>query len=252
MCGRILFYADRQRSRRYQRIDLLDALNIAKNACVLDRYDNIKKKTGYSFESVQRIRDELYTILKNQNPILASANFTPQPLDYYLEVLMYVTINGVEVLSSSATYEENDLTKNVYSDPSNEEPIHRKAGTGWIHQWGDGVLNSANLWYLRPSIDLDWSDIDLPSGTVLSTGTKYYVNLGPVTYNGTTYKTGDTFVGFNNVLATSNTGTVNTYVDCDLPEIIHEEIPKVAASVLMGTFENYQKSLRIEQEVKRS
>lgn len=251
MCSRIYFYADRQRSRRYKREDLLDALNIAQQSVKLDRYDNIKRETGYSFELVQRVRDELYTILQNAPAIPALGVDVVQPSDYDLEVLCFMTINGKDVLSTSRTYEESDLATNVYAKPSQDYPIHRKTATGWKCELNGGGFTAMNLWYLRPQVDIFWDDTDLPAGTALSAGVKYYVNNTSVTYNSITYNKGAVVIGLGGALVTSG-GTVNIIVNCELPDLLHEEICKVAASILMGTFENYQKSARIQQEVQRS
>ena len=253
MCSRIFFYADRQRSKRYKRVDLLDALNIAQQSVKLDRYDNIKRETGYSFELVQRVRDELYTILRRSPSLPAPGNNATQPPDYDLEVLCYVTINGKKVLSTSRTFEENDLSANVYAQPSADYPIHRKTATGWLIDYGAvSGLSTMDLWYLKEQGDIFWDEANLGLGAVLSLGSSYYVNQGPVVWNSLTYQTGsiiDVNVAGQNITLG---GTVNLVVNCELPKILHEEICKVAASVLMGTFENYQKSSRIQQEVNRS
>jgi uncharacterized protein (UPF0212 family) len=64
------------------------------------------------------------------------------------------------------------------------------------------------------------------------------------------YTQGQTFVAANTAL--TGTGTVINIVNCNLPEHTHEEIAKLAASIIIGEVSDYNKSKFAEQESLKS
>ena len=52
-------------------------LNYAQDRIIQDRYDNIKRDTGYSFQSLQRVRDEMRTLVTDvpYTPVINQGNY---------------------------------------------------------------------------------------------------------------------------------------------------------------------------------
>lgn len=241
LADRIYYHLDRQRSNRYKRFTLVDALNVATDRFIKDRYDNIKLSLPYSFERVERVRQELATLVSGPLAIVPANNDIAVPSNFQYEVLMYAVINGARRLSHTLTYAESDVTENAFMEPSNEYPIHRRTATGYNFQLGNGAFSSAELWFIKQQQILVFEDAQISAGAaVLSIGNLYYVNNLTVVHNFITYSDGQTFLAVNATLA--GPGTVSRYVDTDMPVTSHEEIAKMAADSLAGVSENYRKA----------
>lgn len=248
LTDRIYYHLDRQRSNRYKRFTLVDALNVATDRFIKDRYDNIKLSLPYSFERVERVRQELATLVKGPVPIVPTNGAIVIPVDFQYEVLMYATINGIDVLSQTKTYSENDLYQNAFTEPSDEYPTHRRTDTGYAFEWGGGSFTTAKLWYLKQQQVLVFEDTQIAAGAgVLSIGSTYYVNNLTVVHNFITYSQGQTFLAINGNLG--GAGTVSRYVDTDMPVTSHEEIAKMGADSLAGVSENYRKAQLLSGKV---
>ena len=254
LIARIQFYSDRTKSPRFNDTDhYLPALNVAQNTILNDRYYNIKKKTGYSFETVQRLRDELRSLVRYNIPILVVSNAISLPNDYMFELMMNITIDGTSRASKSVSYNEiNSLSKNSFQEPSIEYPVHFESDGGINFLFGDtGTPSTANLTYLRkPATIFKDSSVIVAGVGVLTIGNTYYVNVGPVTSDSITYATGDTFVATSADM--TGGGDVTYIVNSDLPDILHEELAKVAASVLQGTVNDYPGSAFAEKQAAKS
>lgn len=255
MHDRVDFWADTVKSPRYTRKQRDAALNIAIDSFVKDRYDNIKvadrDRVPYSFEIVERIKEELYTITEIDYPALVVNNQTPTPPEFLYHIVSFVEVAGKKVLSIPKPYVENDLSQNSFAKPSLDQPVHRRTPTGFKYDVGSASINRAFISYMKIPVQVKWNETPITAGiTVLVPGEVYYVVSGTA-IQGTTPHIADTvftslgtgFVG---------TGILNKVTNCNLPVHTHEEICKIAASVLTGTFENYNKSQKIDMESKRA
>jgi hypothetical protein len=248
LCDRIYFHLDRQRSNRYKRFTLVDGLNVAVDAFIKGRYDNIKLIVPYSFERVERVREELATLVTGPTFIAPAGANILVPGDFQYEILMYATINGIRTLSQTKTYSESDLSDNAFTEPSDSYPIHRRTSTGYNFEWGGGTFTQAELWYLKQQRILVFEDAKISAGAVvLINGQSYYVNNLTITQNGTPYFAGQTFVAVGTAFV--GPGTVSLYVDTDMPLTSQEEIAKKAADTIAGISENYRKAQLLSGKV---
>lgn len=252
MHNRVDFWADKVRSPRYRKDTRDDAVNIAIDAFIKDRYDNIKNRgVEYSFEIVERVREELNTILVDNFPLALVGTFAPTPTDFQYQILTYVFIGGKRVLCNVKSYVESDLSDNAFSQPDNRQPIHRRTATGFEFDAGPYPISSARMWYLKYPAIVEWNQTAIVAGaTVLTIGNSYTVVSGTVTVNGVTYVVGNVFIALSTTM--TGTGTVNPITNSDLPVTSHEEVCKIAAAVITGTFEDYSKSKYMDKEVFRS
>ena len=252
MHDRVDFWVDKVKAPRYKRATRDAALNVAIDFYIKDRYDNIKNRTSeYSFEIVERVREELNTLLVDEFPLPVTTNFSVEPPDFLYHILTYVEIQGQRSLSVLKGYVENDLSENSFSKPNKKQPIHRRVSNGFKFDAGLYTVSNAFMWYIKyPDVVKFNENAILAGPTVLTIGLDYYVFAGPVTHNGITYNTGDVFTAATTAM--TGTGTVNLLTNCNLPKSTHEEVCKIAASVLSGTFEDYQKSQKMNQEALRS
>lgn len=252
MHNRVDFWADKVRSPRYRKDSRDDAINVAIDAYTKDRYDNIKNRSvEYSFELVERVREELYTILVDNFLLSLSNNVAPQPSDFMYHVLTYVFIGGKRVLCSMKPYVESDLSDNAFTQPDNLQPHHRRTATGFEFDSGGFPIQSARMWYLKFPRTVKWDTTAIVAGaTVLTITSVYTVVSGSVTVAGITYNNGDVFTALSTTM--TGTGTVNLLINTDMPVQAHEEICKMAAMVLTGTFEDYNKAKYLDREVFRS
>jgi hypothetical protein len=246
------------------------ALNVAAKELVKNRYVPHRGNPNEFFEGIQKVRDELYTLVKqgadmkftvispnmtwNVNPNLLTDNTTPTNYMYILGVAVELNLGGANrhiAECSPLTFDEyRTIWKNPFKRPKNSYPY--------------------NFFYYQHS---DGLSIMRPTG---ATATKVYMDYikAPATIShGTLYQANENFTSSGqNVMAPENTQIRNTttnavttiqknaivnvasgtytilegelfigYTDTDLPATIHEELCKLAADSLMVDVENYNK-----------
>lgn len=248
--NRVDFWIDKVNSPRFKKDKYDAAINIAINDFINDRYENIKMAKGYAFQTIQKVRDELRTLIPDTLNIAPAADIFQLPIDYLHEVLLQVTISGKKVLSEFASFNELvDLADNGFLDTTDEYPRHIERGNQFEVRHGIGNFTMAHLDYIKmPAIVKRGSTAILPGPAVLTIG-RDYVNttVDTVVHNGVTYEQFDGFTAVNTVLA--GAGSVVLVTNCNLPPQTHEEICKMAAQVLTGTVENYDKRKIIKEEI---
>lgn len=248
---RVYFHADRQRSRRYTRSIITNALNVAIDAFINDRYDNIKKLTAYSFERVERIRQELDPLVVHTfiPPSTTNVYLAPADMRYALLSLVQVDNAGPFVLLQEPGLNEADREENDFLSASADFPYTRRYGGGTWQMFPSAghAVTSWELYYLKYQSVIVFGDAVITAGAnVLVTGQFYNVVDGTVTHNAVNYTQGQSFQAANTTLA--GTGSVALFTNTNMPLTSHEEIAVSAAAILMGTFENYQKRAVKEQE----
>lgn len=247
---RVYLWIDRVGSKRYRRQSITDALNVAINWFIKDRYDNIKKETGYSFELVERIRQELYTLIVETNIVPTGVRILT-PANFVYELVTFLTLNEERVLSQSRTYNENDLQGNSFMVPNLEYPLHRRSSLGYEYDFsGNGTFTNVQLFYLRRQVDMVFGNTKITAGAgTLIIGQNYYVEDAAIVSNGITYQPEDSFVATST--AFTGAGNVTRFVNCDLPETAHEEICGYAAAFLSGQHENFNKAMWTEKRLEQ-
>jgi hypothetical protein len=251
MHDKVDFWADKVKSPRYSRTDRDQALNTAIDSFVKDRYDNIKQQRRYSFEVPERVREELYPIIVDDYPISIVGQKTDTPPDFSYHLLTTVTVNGKQEPCDLKTYQESDLSKNSFTKPGVNKIIHRRTATGFTFSSGKLVLGPGLMTYLKNHTRVKFDETPITQGlTALIIGRPYYVVSGIVNSGSIIYPVGSVFTA--TIGSFTGTGIVNNLTQTELPVSTHEEICKIAASVLTGTFEDYQKSQKVSMEAERS
>tara|TARA_Y100000310_G_scaffold298998_1_gene333431 strand:+ start:2146 stop:2790 length:645 start_codon:yes stop_codon:yes gene_type:complete len=198
---------DKVESPRFTSPEKDRVLNMAQDRIIQDRYDNIRRDTGYSFQSLQRVRDEMRTLIKELPYVPVVVNpggyytFT-LPANYRHEILLQANINANTVTSIPIDYDTFGVAE---EDPFNKftanNPRHVESGA---------------------------TSVKIYTGT----GTLFYVALSYI----------------KNPAAID----LNTSTNSELPGTVHNELENIAASILNGTVEDYQKYQLLEKESKES
>lgn len=244
---RVKSYTGRDgRTARWDRNRHLDNfINVAIDAVVKDRYDNIKKNRRYSFDVFSRIKAELYTIVRRSaslNNALNGRNYIAVlPTDYLYEAGVEIVYDdGTRRFSENLSFNEMpSVSENSLKRPTKEYPGHLFHSGGMeVQIGGDGVISLVLLDYLVQPHRVS-SGVEITNATATTIGLNYYVNTGSITMNTVVYTRGQVFIADDVVFTGS--GTLISYVDTDLPVALHEEICKVAAGLLMESVNNFSK-----------
>ena len=249
MFRRIDSHSDKARAPRWSITDnYLFALNVAMSTFINDRVDNIREqRKKYAFETAQRIKDDLRTIVKSSLPITPINGILTVPLDYRYEVGVEVFINGKRTNSVPVTHNELPVLKdNLHTRPSKDRPVHYVDMDGFHLLAGEPGLITVGIisYIIEPSqMYLAEDPADRTTGlsqdslVALIVGATYYV-ITTAEHNTIFYNPGDTFVAVTTVLTS---GTVHYIVNCQLPAHTHEEICLMAAEILTGRAQKYEK-----------
>jgi len=272
--AKTMFFLDGERSPRFKTSQVDKALNTAINDILLDRYNNIHK-TGkekeYAFQTSQRLRDELYTLVRyvsslgvTQPDLVPSAGF---PTDYMFMLILEAIISGQTINTIPITYDElNVIELNPYFRPSITWPqrIYRiESNDGAKIKFGDrGMLTSANMYYIAKPAKVS-------IGTEESTGTvTFYAGTSVIAYVDSVlnlYNAAGVLIGtydlaeeekytvaggVDHVILSSGIVYYN-FTECDLPEALHEEICRKAAKILSGNVENYNREKSLESDLNK-
>lgn len=240
---------DRVNSPRYLDQEYYEAINSATVMIFEDRVDNVKIKKGYSFESVQRLRDELYTLIKQATGI-PIANIIPYPTDYNYSILVEPTVSGVTVSARPITYNESGLIqRNPFKQPSEDLTFYLEQSNGIGIKFGTGTFSAYSLWYLKnPSLVSIGTQSNKIFAAGVLTNLVSYIVYEQAVYSGTTYYPGDIFNGTGAALTSGIVIPRSVTTDSDMPEKIHPEICRLAAAVLAGDVESYNKKQSLLQD----
>lgn len=261
------FFMDSEKSPRFKKLQVDKAINSAISDIVLDRYDNIRKdKKEYNFQSSQRLRDELYTIVKRDNTVSISDDFVKvlTVTDYWLLLSLKASISGSWIDATPITYDErNIIEQDPFTRPSLTYPerIYRiESSEGVEIVYGDtGVLIAADMYYIQKPVKVNiGTEVSMP-GTAIAGGTSVisYIDGTVLTQDGS----GDTVTlneGEKITLKPANDWTLTSgivfkdFVETDIPEMLHEEIARKAASILSGNVENYNRWKTLNEDIKNT
>lgn len=257
MHNRMELFIDKSKSPRFQSSFHYDqSLNIAQDALIQDKYDNVKVHKEYAFQVFQKTRDDLRPIVKTVD-IVPTGNIIKYPSDYMFEVGLAVTINGVQYSSASITYNQvNIQNDNSFTEQSIEEPTHIEDQNGITVMFGtSGTFSSARLSYISipPAISVGEANIT-QGGNVLIVGQSYYVTVAGVvtTINGVagvSVAINTDFVA--EVTGFTGAGTVIAITNCVLSPTCHEELCKRASQILVLTVDSWNKSKGLDMEANK-
>lgn len=217
-----------------------------------DRLDNIKKPKRYSVDSVQRVRDELYTLIPPTLSIVPVGNVVAFPSDYNYFLRLDCVIDGKTYFARPTTFNElGVLSINPFKKPSNTKPYHYQNASGLnIKRGAGGSFTSALLDYVKnPAVVSIGNEGDkISSGAaVLTVGVQYMVYEEAV-HAGLTYAEGQIFTATAPVLTSGIVIPNSVIVNCDFPVKLHEEVTIIASAVMNGTVSDFSKKQDLEKD----
>lgn len=245
MIEQVAFLSDRVGSARFNDDQYIKAINSAIIMILEDRLDNIKKVKRYSFEAVQRVRDELYTLVVPTVTITPTGNTLAYPADYNYFLKLECLISGVTSTARATSYNESGfLGKNPFKKPSATKPYFDQNKDGFvIYRGTTGTFTSAALDYIKnpDSVSIGNETDKISAGANVLVAASVYIVYEEAVHNGVTYLPGATFTAANTAL-TSGIVILNSVItSCNLPVKIHQEVARLASAVMNGTIDAYQK-----------
>ena len=259
MIERIKSYNDIVASSRHDWVAYETNIYTAINQIVNDRIESVKKpkqNKNYAFQSIQRLRDELYTIVVKKHSITPTGDIIA--IGSYPTNLRFIV--GVQLVISSSTYiaealsynEERMIQRDPYMKPKLTDPYrvyYIESNTGLSCYYGDsGTFTLSYIDYIKipakVNVGIRWTAADLHNFTIGD----IIIATEPTVYNAVSYDPGETITIVTGVLQITSGEVVIGYTNCDLPEALHEEICKVAAGLFEKTVEDYNKGIILEKE----
>lgn len=246
--NRVDFYVDNTRAARFERIEYENAVNDAIKKFISAIVDNV------GFQRSQAISDKLYTLQKTQS-VSPTSDVALYPADYLALTSLFITISGTEYYCRPTTQNKlGPLLNDTFRKPKDSKPYYIQTSTGFKIYHGSGTITSAKLDYIKePALFSIGKDSQLITNPTNLTNTAVYICTEPTVYSGTSYNIGNTFtasgtspITSGQVILSSNTTTV------ELPESTHEQIAKMAAEILSGNIQDYDKAKQIEKEASQS
>lgn len=236
---------DRESSARFIDEQYMYAINAAIGMIIDDRTDNIKKPKRYSFESVQRVRDELYTLVPPSLTIVPVGNTLAYPADYNHFLKLQCTIDGATNYARPMTYNESGpLLENPWKKPSNTKTYFDQNVLGFnILRGASGTFSAGILDYIKipdtVSIGSASNKIN-PGASVLIPG-QTYVAYEDSEHAGAIYNAGTVFTASLGSLTSGIVILYSLVVNCNLPTKLHEEVNRLASAIMNGAIEDFQK-----------
>lgn len=262
---RIDFYLDLSRAPRFT----FQEYNVAVQDCI---YEYISQQVGYSdqrqpqaVQLIQRIRDNLYPLIKTNNPTPSDGTTVvgpyysskptslPLPTDYDTFLLLQYTISSITYFARPTSYNElGPLLNDSFNHPTNEMAYFNES-TSSLTLWRgtSGTVSSALLTYVKTpntfSIGQDNQIISPSYPYIVPTGS--YYALETCVFDSVTYYMGQTITG-NNV-KTLTSGTIilaSNTTPIELPSKGQEIVCKMAAAKMLKTVGMFQESQAIDSE----
>lgn len=186
--------------------------------------------------------------------------------EFFLATTTTFTGTATVVLADTKRVGVTEITSNNYTkslnDPYSEHVLHYEDANPlrlfyndeieFIHD-GTYDIFYAYVRYLKQPQYVDWLT-DIASGSI-EAGVKYEVynaSTNYVTYNGSNYYNGQTFVGVTGVdTYTESGGTPSVVVTVDLPEHTHEELVQITKDLMLENIEQprHQTSNKLVSEM---
>jgi len=255
----IMQWIDHVRSPRFSDLQYAAAINAAIRKIVDDRYDNLREKKGYSFESIQRVRAELYTLVKTSSSIIATGAYLPiasfpTDQDYLLDIK--VTIDDDEFNATPLTHDKkNIIEEDPFETPQLTYPnnvYYIEASTGLEILWGEvGTLMSGVFDYLAKPNTVFFGILHVVASGNFAVDTVVIANDVTVYPVGTTHQIGEVFTCTAATNITSGS-VYHGYTNHNLPDKLEVEIAQLSASLLLMPPENFMKSKELEKNSERT
>lgn len=242
---------------RFSSRDYDQAINEAIEQIVNDRTDNIKINKRYSLEAVQRVRDELYTIVDSSD-LTVAGDIGAFPAGYKHFMKMTSVVNGVTQPVRPTTHDHiEEVLRNSFTKPDATHVfcVQESSGFKVYYDSTNNTLGIVNLVFLKhpatASRGLPDEEISAGAG-VLTPASSYIVTDDETIENGVTYYKGEIFsAGTANLTAGKVVLRSNT-TDSDLPGTIHKEIIDKAAAIMEGWVDEFQSKQSLTVDASQS
>ncbi len=258
------FYNDATRNARFTFSDYTKAFNDAIKIYINDHFGDENNQKPYSFQSIQQVRSDLATIIKNSSPAITTLtpvttrygtytqNHIDYPTDFYEFVAAFPLIDGYSDYCRPLNYnEQGPLLDNSFRKPTNKKTYINEDATGFtIWRGVGGTFTSVNLEYLRKPVDFNIgneTNIISPGAAVLTIGLSY-IAIDDAVHNGTTYVGGTQFTATAITLTSGTVILASLTSPIDLPEKTHNIINKMASEILLKVTSDYPKAQAVQSE----
>lgn len=246
---------NRSRSARFDERRMKINLSRATDMFVRDRYNNFKdlRKRGRYFEAMQRIKDDLSTLVVQDDALSFTNNIIPLPDNYRHELGLEVLIGGLWKSADAITHSEKAVVyENYHTRPGPDRAVYYQIGRTLVVDNANNMpIQQVRLTYLRNPVRAFVNDnptnLIVAGPTVLTSGVKYVVVNNSVTHATVTYNEEESFVAIGTAL--TGAGSVAVMQDTDIPSHAHEELSEILVAVLSGNVENYLKNQLKEKDM---
>jgi hypothetical protein len=204
---------------------------------------------------MQRLRDELWTLIKPATLAVTSDLLPAASIlgltDYRYALFCSIELNGVYYDCIPTSYNElPTLQKNSFKRPQITEPyrvyfIESSTGLTFYHN-SDYVPTNVHLDYLKEPLDV-YSGIQWDATHAFAAG-NIVIAMEPTVYNGVTYAPGQLITIVAPFLNITSGLVVISYVNCEFPIALHDEICTKAGSLLSGGVGDYQKKISLQND----
>lgn len=250
---------DRVKSARFSDERYYQAINQAVQIFIDDTSESVKMLKRYSFQSSQRLRDKLYTLIApTVHGAPSAGNIINMPDNYYYLTLVQAkvvdNITGESVKNNirEISYgEEGLIDRNPFKKPRIYKTYLNERDGYWQAFIPDNsTFTEYWLDYLkRPAlVTIGFEDDKINQGGLIVINQKYYVYDECIS-NGVIHHDGELFTATSTGALTS--GTVIPFakvVNCDLPIKVHDEVNRLAAAILMNSLDNYLKENMLKKQ----
>lgn len=245
-------YMDVTRNARFQRVEYDNAFNsVIRN--FIDSIMGTVEVPISNFQQNQVFQDDLYTLQRTISaaPTLDVAAY---PTDYRTLDSIFATIGGVRYYCRPTTQNKlGPLLIDSFRKPSDTKPYYLQNTSGFTIYHGIGTITSVEINYIKQpqSFTIGKQNQLIEAGTPLTNGLAY-IAVNPSVQGAFFYDIGDEFTSAGTVLTS---GTVIPAVftsTTDLPEKVHDQIAKMAASVMSGNISDFNRSAFAEKEAAKS
>lgn len=263
---RVEFYLDTERNGRFSFSSINKGVNDAIVKYVDDLFGDIENKNIYGLQSIQQIRDNLYTLIKTStlspttlSPITTDygsfiVNHINDPADYYEFVALQTLISGITSYARPTTWNElTPLLEDSLKMPTNKRLYYVDDSTGYqIYRGNTGTLTSANLTYVKiPDVFSIGSEYQLINqGIGVLTLNLDYIAVQESVVGSTTYLPGEQFTTPSVTLVSGQVILASNTTTCNLPEKTHEQIAIMAAEIMSGNISDFNRAAFATKEAK--
>ncbi len=263
----VLFYTDRTKGTRWYFQEVNKAVNDAIMKKIDSITDTVKKGQESGIDRLQVMRDELYTLVKSGTPAAPTGPTTITtvegdfnvyhhnfPTDYQVYDRMSIVVGGLTTYAKDTTSNQiGPLLDNSFLKPIDKKVYFLEDSTGLkLYSAAVDTISSVELTYIKQPVDFNMGNelnlINFGAG-VLTINTSYTAVEDSV-YNAIVRPSGTIF-STNGVLTDLTSGQViltSLTTTIELPAKTHDQIAKMAASILLGISDDYEGSGFVEKE----